>query len=91
METSIQKIQAIDHYHYLGGGYFEPRISLEDYLLKLLQEEGSMTRGEMSSTTGIPRTTLYDTLVKLLMQNKVEKFSLSNKKRGRPKTYYRLA
>jgi predicted ArsR family transcriptional regulator len=49
-----------------------------------------MTRTELSAATGIPRTTLYDTLVKLIMQNKVEKFSSGKHKRGRPNTYYRL-
>jgi predicted HTH transcriptional regulator len=77
-------------YEYLGGGIVSPSITLEEYLLKILQD-GPMTRGELSTVTGIPRTTLYDTLVKLLMQNKVEKFSLSKHKRGRPNVYYRLS
>jgi predicted HTH transcriptional regulator len=77
-------------YEYLGGGIVSPYITIEEYLLKILQD-GPMTRGELSTVTGIPRTTLYDTLVKLLMQNKVEKFSLSKHKRGRPNVYYRLS
>ena len=77
-------------YQYLGGGVVSPSIKLEEYLLKILQD-GPMSRGELSAVTGIPRTTLYDTLVKLLMQNKVEKFSLSKHKRGRPNIYYRLS
>ncbi len=76
-------------YHYLGGGVISPTISLESYLLKILQD-GPMTRGELSAVTGIPRTTLYDTLVKLIMQDRVEKFSSSKRKRGRPNVYYRL-
>jgi predicted ArsR family transcriptional regulator len=87
-------VEIEDDYTYLGGGIVvdaqnKPSITLEDYLLKILQD-GPMTRGELSAVTGIPRTTLYDTLVKLLMQNKVEKFSLSKHKRGRPNVYYRL-
>lgn len=76
-------------FEYLGGGIVSPSISLEEYLLKILQD-GPMTRGELSVATGIPRTTLYDTLVKLIMQDRVEKFSSSKHKRGRPNVYYRL-
>lgn len=76
-------------FEYLGGGIVSPSISLEEYLLKTLQD-GPMTRGELSAVTGIPRTTLYDTLVKLIMQDRVEKFSSSKRKRGRPNVYYRL-
>jgi len=76
-------------FEYLGGGIVSPSISLEEYLLKILQD-GPMTRGELSAATGIPRTTLYDTLVKLIMQDRVEKFSSSKRKRGRPNVYYRL-
>ena len=76
-------------YEYLGGGLISPSIKLEEYLLKVLQD-GPMTRGELSAITGIPRTTLYDTLVKLIMQEKVERFSSSKRKRGRPNVYYRL-
>jgi len=81
--------EAEDDYEYLGGGIVSPSISLEEYLLKTLQE-GPMTRGELSAATGIPRTTLYDTLVKLIMQDRVEKFSSNKRKRGRPNVYYRL-
>jgi hypothetical protein len=76
-------------FEYLGGGIVSPSITLEEYLLKTLQD-GPMTRGELSTATGIPRTTLYDTLVKLIMQDRVEKFSSSKRKRGRPNVYYRL-
>ncbi len=76
-------------FEYLGGGIVSPSISLEEYLLKILQD-GPMTRGELSAVTGIPRTTLYDTLVKLIMNDRVEKFSSSKRKRGRPNVYYRL-
>ncbi|MFX1518561.1 MAG: hypothetical protein ACFFCD_01360 [Promethearchaeota archaeon] len=84
------KQESDSDYQYLGGGIVSPSITIEEYLLKILLD-GPMTRGELSAVTGIPRTTLYDTLVKLLMQNKVEKFSLSKHKRGRPNVYYRLS
>lgn len=81
-------MEIVEEFHYLGGGIIQPSITLEDYLLKILQE-GSLTRGELSAITGIPRTTLYDTLVKLIIKDKVEKFSSSKRKRGRPNVYYR--
>ena len=76
-------------HEYLGGGIIVPAITLEEYLLKVLQE-GPMTRGELKMVTGIPRSTLYDNLVKLILQDKVTKNSQSNKKQGRPRVYYEL-
>lgn len=76
-------------HEYLGGGIVVPAITLEEYLLKVLQE-GPITRGELAMVTGIPRTTLFDNLIKLILQDKVTKESKSNKKRGRPRVYYKL-
>lgn len=81
-------MEIVEEFRYLGGGILQPTISIEDYLLMIL-EEGPLTRGELSTITGIPRTTLYDSLVKLIIKDKVEKFSSSKRKRGRPNVYYR--
>lgn len=80
----------IGDYHYLGGGIIRPEIEIEEYLVKLL-EFRSLNREQMSIITGIPRTTLYERLVKLIIQERVVKYTWSiRKKRGRPTIYYKL-
>lgn len=74
---------------YKGRGALEPPIQMRDYLYSVIKERGPITRGELKELTDIPRTTLYDSIVKLIMTNKLEKYSVSNKKRGRPKVYYK--
>ena len=64
------------------------RISIEEFLVDLLNEKGPITRSTMASLTNIPRTTLYDILAKLIMQGKVEKKPIRTKKRGRPKILF---
>jgi predicted ArsR family transcriptional regulator len=59
-------------------------------ITKLLRDQGALTRGEITNQTGIPRTTVYDTLMNLLISGTVEKFVERNGKRGRPSVYYQL-
>lgn len=60
----------------------------EEELLKILKEKGPLTRTELMEITGVPRTTLYDKLVKLILKGKVRKISVKGNGRGRPKVYY---
>lgn len=78
-------------YTYVVGGEHKVISSIKDYLLEVLKDRGPITREELSVRTGIPRTTLYDTLDKLILKNKVYKFTEQVKKRGRPKVYYEIA
>lgn len=48
------------------------------------------TRMELCKRTGIPRTTIYDALTRLMLKRVVVKFSTPNKGKGRPKVYYRV-
>jgi len=85
----LEKV-VFEDYQYLGGGIIRPEITVEDYLVKLLKSR-PMNREQMSIITGIPRTTLYDSLVKLIIQEKVEKYTTNlSKRRGRKTVYYRL-
>ena len=59
-------------------------------ITSLLRDQGALTRGEITTRTGIPRTTVYDTLMNLLISGSVEKFVERNGKRGRPSVYYQL-
>ncbi|MHA1269802.1 MAG: helix-turn-helix domain-containing protein [Candidatus Helarchaeota archaeon] len=81
--------ELIEKYQYKGRGVFEPEIKIEDYLIEIIKENGDMTRKELAELTRIPRTTIYDTIEKLIYEGKIEKYAISDKKRGRPKIYYR--
>lgn len=74
---------------YKGKGVLEPPILMRDYLFHVINKKGPITRKELKDLTNIPRTTLYDTIVELIMSNKLEKYSVSNNERGRPKVYYK--
>ncbi|MCM8787646.1 MAG: hypothetical protein NC935_06285 [Candidatus Omnitrophica bacterium] len=66
-------------------------MKLEDQLLDILKiNKNGLTRGELCNFTGKPRTTIYDKLQILISTNKVKKFSIQNKHRGRPKVVYKL-
>lgn len=62
----------------------------KNFIVNLLKKEGSLTRGDITTRTGIPRTTVYDTLVNLLLTGIIEKYIERNGRRGRPSVYYQL-
>jgi predicted ArsR family transcriptional regulator len=64
--------------------------NLKGHITELLRSEGALTRGEITTRTGIPRTTVYDTLMNLLISGVVEKYVERNGRRGRPSVYYQL-
>jgi predicted ArsR family transcriptional regulator len=68
----------------------EPTVSIGDHIIKLLRAKGTLTRGEITTLTGIPRTSVYDTLTKLLLSGVVEKYVDRDGRRGRPRIYYQL-
>ncbi len=57
--------------------------SLPNVLHKILLKFGPMTRGKLNEITKLPRTTLYDALVKLLIKDQVKKVPV-NGTIGRP-------
>jgi len=61
-----------------------------DSLYGLLEENGPMTRKEIVSTTGMPWSTVYDSLCKLECRGKVSRYSI-RAKRGRPKVLWRTS
>ncbi len=63
---------------------------LENYIYDLIKDRGPITRGELSKLTKIPRTTLYDYIIEFVRTNRIEKFPVSTKKRGRPLIYYKI-
>ena len=84
-EAMIQKFPI--SYDYLTRyplGYIEHAIQTALKLLKRADRETLVV------ITGIPRTTLYDTLVKLRLSEKVEKQPVQSRLRGRPRVEYKL-
>ncbi|MFW9830195.1 MAG: helix-turn-helix domain-containing protein [Candidatus Thorarchaeota archaeon] len=63
---------------------------VKTYITDLLRDEGALTRGDITVKTGIPRTTVYDTLMNLLIAGIIEKYVERNGRRGRPSVYYQL-
>lgn len=61
----------------------------DEVLLQLLKSyPRGLTRGELKAKTGLPRTTLYDTLIRLWIKSRVNKVARSNGKKGRSNVYW---
>ncbi|MHA1277205.1 MAG: helix-turn-helix domain-containing protein [Candidatus Helarchaeota archaeon] len=75
-------------YKYMGQGILEPPINLEDYLLNLLKQHGPLTRSALVEISGIPRSTIYDTLLKLMLRERVDRYAAEREGRGRPKILF---
>ncbi|MHA2293165.1 MAG: helix-turn-helix domain-containing protein [Candidatus Hodarchaeales archaeon] len=59
-------------------------------VLRALLENQPSTRMDLCKKTGIPRTTIYDALTRLILKKLVTKYSSSNKSKGRPRIFYRV-
>lgn len=79
----------LESHVYKGKGALEPPITMKDFIYGVIKEKQPITRGELKKLTTIPRTTLYETIVKLIIDNEVEQYTAGDKKRGRPKVYYK--
>ena len=59
-------------------------------VLGALSEIQPSTRKDLCKKTGIPRTTVYDALTRLILKKFVRKYSTPSKSKGRPKVFYRI-
>ncbi|MFQ5977965.1 MAG: helix-turn-helix domain-containing protein [Candidatus Heimdallarchaeota archaeon] len=57
---------------------------------RLLKEQGPMTRPDLVDRTGLPRSTLYDALTRLMIRGLIVRFSEERQTRGRPRVYYEV-
>jgi len=76
---------------YLYGEWTKVRkvIDIHEFLMDILKLTGGITREQLVKLTNIPRTTLYDTLKRLIDDGKVTTMFLHDgKHRGRPKTVF---
>ena len=83
------KIGSSDHRHNLSQS--KPSIvhELDLEVLSILEQQGPLTRGKLVSLTGIARSTLYDSLLRLILKGYVASYSEDRRHRGRPKVFYR--
>jgi predicted transcriptional regulator len=58
-------------------------------VLEALLQIQPATRASLCEKTGIPRTTIYDALTRLILKKVVTKYSVPGKSKGRPKVYYK--
>ncbi len=68
-----------------------PQGDVKGSIVGLLREQGPLTRGDITTRSRIPRTTVYDTLVNLVLSGLVDKYVERNGRRGRPSVFYQLA
>jgi predicted ArsR family transcriptional regulator len=61
---------------------------LDRNVFAILKREGPLTRSHLVSITGVARTTLYDSLLRLIVKGYVSRFSEARKQRGRPKVFF---
>ena len=62
---------------------------LDREVLDILEREGPITRSKLVALTGIARSTLYDSLLRLILKGFVASFSEDRRHRGRPKVFYK--
>lgn len=63
----------------------------DQVVLGALRENQPATRKDLCEKTGIPRTTIYDALTRLILKKVVIQFSTPRKSKGRPKVFYQIA
>ncbi|MHA1185668.1 MAG: hypothetical protein ACTSXA_04530 [Candidatus Heimdallarchaeota archaeon] len=65
-------------------------VYLTDLLIDLLSTFDGLTRDQLVKYTNIPRTTIFDALMKLVLEDKVTVEYLRNNVRGRPFTIFKI-
>ena len=62
------------------------RQDIQDWILRL----GGATRQQLVDRTGIPRTTIYEILKKMIVEGSIKKEAVHSHKKGRPKVLFKL-
>ena len=84
------KVRSTDHQYSISRE--KPSIvhELDQQVLNLLEQQGPLTRGKLVALTGIARSTLYDSLLRLILKGYVASYSEDRRHRGRPKVFYKV-
>lgn len=62
----------------------------ERIVLEALRRVGEATRSNLVKLCALPRTTIYDVLIRLEQRGAVERYPEERTTRGRPKIFYRI-
>lgn len=63
--------------------------SLDSTVLNILKQQGPITRAQLVKKTGIPRSTLYDSLFRLILKGLAQKYpDKAHTSRGRPQVFF---
>ena len=66
------------------------RKDISKILLNFIASNGPITRNEIHEQTGIPRTTIFDNIQRLINAKKIEKYKKSTNRPGRSKVFYKI-
>lgn len=64
--------------------------STDDKVLIAVAEFGPIIRSDLVKVTNIPRSTIYDALVRLMLKGLVKNYPEKRRAPGRPKIYYEV-
>jgi hypothetical protein len=67
-----------------------PITAFQNTLIKTLEKDGPLSRKQLSIKLTKARTTIYDNLLKLQKKRIIEKFTISDGKRGAPVVYWSI-
>lgn len=59
-------------------------------ILEVLSKKGPLTRKQLMKETRIARSTIYDSLLRLILKNHVSRFSERPQGPGRPKVFFQI-
>lgn len=79
-----------ENFDYKGRGKIEPEIDSQEYVLNIIKKAKNISRQKISDISGIPYSTLYYIIDKLIKQNIVKKSKYYDRERGRPENIYSL-
>ena len=65
---------------------------MEEKVIAVLKDGGPLTRGQLVKKMGVPRTTIYDGIRKLIARGEVKKYPFyqTERSRGRPQILFSL-
>ncbi|MFQ6126934.1 MAG: helix-turn-helix domain-containing protein [Candidatus Heimdallarchaeota archaeon] len=70
---------------------FSDLLPNDSIVLNTLRRVSRATRSDLVKLCDLPRTTIYDALIRLKRLGAVERYPEERTKRGRPKIFYRIS
>lgn len=92
----MKSIDSTNNNNKKNTGTFSPEVpadltnTIDIRVIRILATEGPMTRNQLVTKTGIARSTLYDSLLRLILKKYVSKYSERPQGPGRPKVFFQV-